>query len=171
VQPRQATAADARVLLDIYRPYVEAPGYCFELEPPTEAEFSARIERAIAHWDWLIAERDGRVLGYAYAGQHRERAAYRYSCEVSAYLAPQAQGQGIGSALYTTLLSRLSQLGYRNALAVIVHPNLASEAFHARHGFERVGVFRKAGLKQGRWWDVLWMQKRLDEPANVVHAP
>jgi len=161
VQLRQASAADACALLDIYRPYVESPGYCFELEAPSESEFAARIERAIAHWDWLIAERDGQILGYAYAGQHRERAAYRYSCEVSAYLAPEARGQGIGHALYSALLQRLTELGYRNALAVIVHPNPASEAFHARHGFERVGVFRNAGLKQGRWWDVVWMQRGL----------
>lgn len=162
MQLRQASAADARVLLGIYRPYVESPGYCFELEPPSEAEFAARIERAIAHWDWLIAEREGRILGYAYAGQHRERAAYRFSCEVSAYLSPEARGHGIGHALYSALLQRLTELGYRNALAVIVHPNPASEAFHARHGFERVGVFRNAGLKQGRWWDVVWMQRGLD---------
>jgi L-amino acid N-acyltransferase YncA len=158
---RTATPADAPALLRLYRPYVEAAGYCFELEAPTESEFAARIERALQHWDWRIAERAGRILGYAYAGQHRERAAYRYSCEVSAYVDAAACGQGIGHALYADLLPRLAARGFHTALAVIVHPNPTSEVFHTRHDFERIGIFREAGFKQGRWWDVVWMQRRL----------
>jgi len=158
---RPAQVSDASALLDIYRPYVEAPGYCFELECPSAVEFAARIERAQAHWEWRVAEQHGQVVGYAYAGLHRQRAAYRYSCEVSAYVSPEAARSGIGSALYVDLLARLTARGYFNALAVIVLPNPASEAFHRCHGFAPVAVFQQAGYTHGRWWDVAWMHRRL----------
>lgn len=160
---RQARAEDAEALLAIYRPFVAAPGYCFETAAPSVAEFAERIRAALEHWDWLLAEADGEVLGYAYAGPHRARAAYRWSCEVSVYLAPAAQGRGLGRALYASLFERLAERGYCNALAVLVEPNPGSAAFHAAMGFRRVGVFERAGYKQDRWWNVAWWQRRLRE--------
>jgi L-amino acid N-acyltransferase YncA len=160
---RRAEPEDAGTLLGVYRGYVEAPGYCFELECPDLPTFAARIAAARERWDWWLAEAQGAVLGYAYAGPHRERAAYRYSCEVSVYLAAAGQGQGIGHGLYERLLPALAERGYFNALAVIVQPNPRSLAFHQRSGFEPVGVFARAGYKHGRWWDVCWLQKRLRE--------
>ncbi|MFY8135827.1 MAG: GNAT family N-acetyltransferase [Aquimonas sp.] len=165
---RSAEPADAERLLAIYRPWVEAPGYCFELACPDREAFADRIASARAHWDWCLAEDAGEVLGYAYAGPHRERAAYRYSCEVSVYLAPVAQGQGLAQALYGRLLPRLAARGYFNALAVIVQPNPRSLAFHQREGFRPVGVFERAGYKHDRWWDVAWLQKRLRDGAPRV---
>lgn len=158
---RPAEPKDAEPLLAVYRPWVEAPGHCFEVECPSLETFAERIGRHRAHWDWWLAEYDGEVLGYAYAGPHRERAAYRYSCEVSVYLAPAAKGRGLAHALYAHLLPGLAARGYFNALAVIVQPNPRSLAFHQREGFRPVGVFERAGYKQGRWWDVAWLQKRL----------
>lgn len=165
---RRADVGDAAALLEIYRPYVLAPAHCFELVVPTEDVFAQRIAQARTCWDWWLAEAEGEVLGYAYAGPHRERPAYRYSCEVSVYLAPAAQGRGIGGALYGCLLPSLVELGYFNALAVIVQPNPRSLAFHARAGFRPVGVFERAGYKQGRWWEVAWLQKRLREGEPVA---
>lgn len=165
---RPAETTDAERLLAIYRPWVEAPGHCFELACPSPETFAQRIAAARAHWDWWLAEARGEALGYAYAGPHRERAAYRYSCEVSIYLAPAAQGQGLAHALYGRLLPRLAARGYFNALAVIVQPNPRSLAFHQREGFRPVGVFERAGYKQGRWWDVAWLQKRLAEGEPIV---
>ncbi len=165
---RRADVGDAAALLAIYRPYVLAPAHCFELVVPTEDVFAQRIAQARTRWDWWLAEAEGEVLGYAYAGPHRERPAYRYSCEVSVYLAPAAQRCGIGSALYGRLLPSLVELGYCNALAVIVQPNPRSLAFHQREGFRPVGVFERAGYKQGRWWDVAWLQKRLREGEPVA---
>ncbi len=170
LQLRRAHASDADALLTIYRRYVEAPGYCFELACPDAAEFAQRIRSARARWDWWLAEADGEALGYAYAGPHRERGAYRYSCEVSVYLAPTAQRCGIGQALYARLLPSLAELGYFNALAVIVQPNPGSLAFHTRQGFRPVGVFAQAGFKHGRWWDVAWLQKRLREGDPPLQA-
>ena len=160
---RRAEPEDAGALLGIYRGYVEAPGYCFELDCPDLPTFADRIVAARTRWDWWLAEANGVVLGYAYGGAHRERAAYRYSCEVSVYLAAAGHGCGIGHALYGRLLPALVERGYFNALAVIVQPNPRSLAFHRRAGFEQVGVFARAGYKHGRWWDVAWLQKRLRE--------
>lgn len=170
---RQALDGDAARLREVYRPWVEAPGYCFELECPSCENFAERIVQARTRWDWWLAEADGLALGYAYAGPHRERAAYRYSCEVSVYLAPAAQGRGLARALYARLLPSLAARGYFNALAVVVQPNPRSLAFHQREGFRPVGVFERAGYKQGRWWDVAWLQKRLGEgpPRNEPGMP
>lgn len=167
---RRAEPEDAMALLGIYRGFVEAPGYCFELECPDLPTFVDRIAAARARWDWWLAESNGAVIGYAYGGPHRERAAYRYSCEVSVYLAAAGQGRGIGHALYGRLLPALAGRGYFNALAVIVQPNPRSLAFHRRAGFEPVGVFSRAGYKHDRWWDVCWLQRRLRE-GEPQHAP
>lgn len=153
---RDATPADAETLLAIYRPYVLETAISFELEPPTVDEFRARIERALADWAWLVAERDGRPDAYAYATAHRSRGAYRWSVETSVYVAPGAHRQGLGTALYQALLPRLTARGYCNAYAGITLPNDASIALHRRLGFQAVGVFRSVGHKLGAWHDVSW---------------
>jgi len=158
---RSATPTDAESLLAIYRPFVMDTAISFELEPPSVAEFRERIERALVEWAWLVAERDGRVLGYAYATAHRPRAAYRWSVEPSVYLAPTAQRQGIGTMLYEALLPRLAQKGYCNAYAGITLPNDGSVALHQRLGFHLVGVFRSVGWKLGAWHDVSWWHRPL----------
>ena len=108
---RSATEADAPVLLGIYAPFVENTAVSFELAPPSTAEFAARIRKSIAGWAWLVAERDGRCVGYAYGSVHRERPAYRWSVETSAYIAPDSHRLGIGSALYRALFAELAAKG------------------------------------------------------------
>jgi phosphinothricin acetyltransferase len=158
---RQATQADAAALVAIYRPSVESSAASFELVTPTPAEFAGRIARAIKGWQWLVAEREGRCAGYAYGSMHRERPAYRWSVEVSSYVHPDFQRQGIARALYVQLLDDLTRMGYCNAYAGIVIPNEASIALHRGLGFTPAGVFRAVGRKFGAWQDVAWFQKVL----------
>ena len=168
---RDATASDAAACARIYRPYVLDTAITFELEPPTDAEVAARIEAAVATHAWLVLEdpeagegREGRVVGYAYGGPFKARPAYRWSCEVSVYLDPEWHGSGGGRALYTALLERLTERGYRMAAAGIAQPNEASNRLHASFGFEPVGTYRRVGWKNGAWHDVAWVQRFLGEP-------
>ena len=144
---RRATIGDAPALLEIYRPFVESTAVSFELEVPSVEEFAGRISKAIAGWDWLVADRDGQPIGYAYASSHRQRAAYRYSVEVSAYVHPDYRRRGVARALYLLLFESLAQKGYCNAYAGVRVPNDASVAFHLSLGFEPIGVFKSAGWK------------------------
>jgi phosphinothricin acetyltransferase len=158
---RPATPDDAASLLEIYRPYVEGTAVSFETETPSVQAFADRIDKALNGWAWLVAEEDGQCVGYAYGGPHRERAAYRWSTETSAYIRAGWQGKGLGKMLYQALFERLAERGYCNALAVVVVPNDASVALHRAVGFETVGVFKRGGHKFGAWHDVMWLQRVL----------
>ena len=160
---RPATTADAACLLEIYRPYVEGTAVSFETETPSVQAFAARIDKALNGWAWLVAEEDGQCVGYAYGGPHRERAAYRWSTETSAYIRAGWQGKGLGKMLYQALFERLAERGYCNALAVVVVPNDASVALHRAVGFEAVGVFKRGGHKFDTWHDVMWLQRTIRE--------
>ncbi|WP_235498880.1 GNAT family N-acetyltransferase [Knoellia sp. Soil729] len=118
----------------------------------------ARLSRLRA---WIVAERDGAVIGYAYAGPFKAREAYRYSCEVSVYVDATARGGGVGRTLYAALLDRLEGLGMRMACGGVTLPNDASVALHEALGFEPVGTYRRIGWKHGQWRDVTWFQKAI----------
>ena len=167
VPVRSATLDDAEALLAIYRPYVLTTAISFELEPPSVAEFRGRIERSLAEWAWLVAERDGHPVGYAYATPHRSRGAYKWSVEPSVYVAEGSHGRGLGRTLYEALMPILARKGYCNAFAGITLPNDASVALHRRLGFQSIGVFPAAGRKFGRWHDLSWWHLRLrQEPPH-----
>ena len=157
---RLATAADAEQVAAIYRPAVMEQATSFELEPPDRAEMAERITRTLRRTPWLVAEAadgpSGRLLGYAYAGMHMERAAYQWPVDVSAYVAASAHRKGVGRALYQALFAVLRLQGFRNAYAGITLPNPASEGLHKTLGFELIGVYRGVGYKFGRWHDVAW---------------
>lgn len=164
---RPATTADAEAMLAIYAPIVERTAISFETAPPSVEEFAGRVRKILERWACLAAEADGRVLGYAYGSSHRERAAYRWSTETSAYVAESARGQGVGAALYRELMPRLAELGFCNAYAGVALPNPASVALHERAGFRPIGVFPKVGRKFGRWHDVAWYHRTLrDRPLS-----
>ena len=158
---RPATDADAASLLAIYRPFVESTAVSFETVAPTTDEFAARIAKAVAGWQWLLAERAGQCIGYAYGSAHRERRAYRWSVEVSAYVHPGHHRQGVGRTLYERLLEGLAQKGFCNAYAGITMPNEGSIALHRSLGFESIGIFKSVGRKFGKWHDVAWFQRAL----------
>jgi phosphinothricin acetyltransferase len=152
------SARDAEAIANIYAPFVADTVISFEDMAPAPAEMADRIERLAKTHAWLVAEDAGEILGYAYACPHRERAAYRWTTEVTVYVDPRHQRRGVARRLYEALLARLADQGYRIALAVIALPNDASVALHEACGFELVGVYRAIGFKFGSWWDVGWWQ-------------
>jgi phosphinothricin acetyltransferase len=160
---RQAAEADAPALLAIYRPFVEATAVSFETRVPTVNEFAARIAKAVEGWQWLVAEQSAQCVGYAYGSSHRERPAYQWSVEVSAYVHPNLYRQGIGRALYLRLFEELKHKGFCNAFAGVALPNEASIALHRSVGFEPIGTFKAVGRKFGKWHDVAWFQRVLRE--------
>lgn len=165
IRIRSALESDAAALLQIYRPIVESTAISFELSPPAADEFAQRIRKAVAEYSWLLAERDGACIGYAYGTALRDRPAYRWSVEVSAYVDPAHHRQGIGAALYSILLDDLMEKGFCQAFACIALPNPGSLGFHHRFGFRPVGVFKSVGRKFAQWHDVTWLQRSLrDEP-------
>jgi len=158
---RSAVEADAAALLAIYRPFVESTAVSFETVVPTVEEFADRIDKALTGWQWLVAEQDGQCIGYAYGSSHRQRQAYRWSVEVSAYVHPNHHRRGVGRALYLRLLEELAQKGFCNAYAGTTLPNEGSVALHRGVGFEFIGVFKAVGRKFGTWHDVAWFQRVL----------
>ncbi|VWX54591.1 arsinothricin resistance N-acetyltransferase ArsN1 family B [Novosphingobium sp. 9U] len=158
---RSAHVNDAADVRSIYAPIVETTAISFEEVAPSLAEVAARIEATLEHYPYLVAERDGSVVGYAYAGQHRTRAAYRWSVDVSIYVADAAQRSGVGRALYKQLLTELAGMGFHAAFAGIAMPNEASVALHESLGFIPVGLYREVGYKLGTWQDVGWWQRLL----------
>ncbi len=166
---RLATSADGPALAEIYRPAVVDCAVSFELEPPDEEEMARRAMKVLARTPWLVYESAGHVLGYAYGGTHRERAAYQWSVEVSAYVHPDAHRRGIGRALYTSLFAALVVQGFRNAYAGITLPNDASVELHRSTGFTHIGVYQGIGYKLGVWHDVGWYERAL--APRVVNPP
>jgi L-amino acid N-acyltransferase YncA len=160
---RSAVEADAPALLAIYRPFVESTAVSFETVTPTVAEFAVRITKVLAGWQWLVAERDGQCIGYAYGSTHRERPAYRWSVEVTVYVHQDCHRQGVARALYRRLFEELAQRGFCNAFAGTTLPNAASVALHKGLGFEPIGTFKRVGRKFGEWHDVAWFQRVLRE--------
>jgi phosphinothricin acetyltransferase len=158
---RDASPTDAAACAAIYDPYVTGTAITFETEPPAPEEMARRIAAAVATHAWLVLTDGPRVVGYAYGGPFKERAAYRFECEVSVYLGHGVRRAGGGRALYAELLPRLAARGYRTAAAGMTLPNPASEGLHRASGFEPVGTFRRVGWKLGAWHDVAWMQREL----------
>ena len=164
---RPAEPRDAPALAAIYAPYVRDTVLSFELEPP---DASVLLERLVdvqgRGLPWLVAERDGVVAGYAYAGPHRARAAYAWSVETSIWIGADHHRCGIGRSLLNTLLGQLTDQGYVRAFAGVTLPNPGSVGLHEALGFTPVGVYHQAGYKQGAWWDVGWWERAL-APATV----
>ena len=170
---RDATPDDAATCAAIYAPYVRDTAVTFETEPPDAKEFARRIAAATAKHAWLVLVDDGRITGYAYGSPFKERAAYRFACEVSVYLAQGLRRSGGGRALYTALLPRLAERGYRTAAAGMTLPNEASVGLHRALGYTPVRTFRRVGWKLGRWHDVAWTRcdlGRVGEPTRPVPA-
>jgi L-amino acid N-acyltransferase YncA len=162
---RPATLADVPAITAIYREAVEHGTATFETEPPDEAEMRRRFEAlAASGHPYLVAEADGQVLGYAYAGPYRPRPAYRFTVEDSIYLRPEARGQGLGSTLLAALIDEAQRRGFCEMIAVIGDSaNAGSVGVHRRLGFQPVGTFHRVGFKFGRWLDTVLMQRTLRE--------
>jgi phosphinothricin acetyltransferase len=168
---RLATPADGSALAAIYAPAVTDHTTSFELEPPDGAEMARRVERLMARTPWLVCEWESNVVGYAYAGAHRDRWAYQWSVEVSAYVDASAHRSGVARALYASLFAVLAVQGFRNAYAGITLPNAGSERLHEAVGFTPVGIYRGVGYKFGAWHDVLWLERALAPRVADPTAP
>lgn len=158
---RDATEGDAAACAAIYAPYVTDTVITFESDPPTPSAMAERIAAAMRTHAWMVLEDDGRVVGYAYGGPFKSRAAYRWSCEVSVYLEQGRRRTGGGRALYDALFDRLAERGFRTAVAGMALPNEASVGLHRAMGFEPVGTYRNIGWKHGTWHDVAWTQRAI----------
>jgi phosphinothricin acetyltransferase len=160
---RPSRDEDVPAITGIYAWHVEHGTGSFELEPPTPAEMAQRRAATLAAgMPWLVAQRDDRVVGYAYAHPFRPRRAYRFCVEDSIYLAAEALGAGVGRALLAELIARCEAAGARQMLAVIGDSaNAASIGLHEALGFRHTGVLRSAGWKFERWLDVVLMQRAL----------
>jgi L-amino acid N-acyltransferase YncA len=161
---RPSTEADAPALAAIYGHHVLHGFGTFEEVPPSPEEMAGRrqaiVERGLPY---LVAEDAGQVLGFAYAGPFRPRAAYRYTVEDSVYVSPDAMGRGVGRAVLTQVLTACEAFGIRQVVAVIGDTgNAGSIGLHTALGFSHAGVGKSFGWKHGRWVDIVWMQKALN---------
>jgi L-amino acid N-acyltransferase YncA len=172
---RLATDRDAEQVAAIYAPNVSDSFVSFELEPPSADEMHRRIEVTLERYPWLVYERRGRVLGYAYAGAHGSRAAYQWAVDVSVYVHEEVHRTGVGRALYASLFAALKLQGFYNAYAGATLPNPASVGLHESLGFRAVGVYRGVGYKLGAWHDVVWwhlpLRERVADPEPPAGLP
>lgn len=170
IQIRAAQAEDAHALLQIYAPYVEHTAITFEYEVPSEAEFEDRIRNVLKRYPYLVAEQQGILLGYAYAGPFHARAAYDWSVETSIYVEQTRKRAGIGVRLYQAMEESLQEQGILNLNACIAYPEQEdtyltrdSVKFHEKLGYQMAGHFHRCGYKFGKWYDMVWMEKLIGE--------
>ena len=168
---RIAEERDVPEILSIYAPYVLNTTCTFEYDVPTEDEFLDRFRGITARFPWIVWEEDGRILGYAYGSAPFERAAYRWSCESSVYLRPEARGRGIGRALYTALEKILTFQGFLRNYAIITSENLDSLAFHKALGYRTAAELPGCAYKFGRRLGIVWMEKDLNLSENPKNFP
>ena len=162
---------DADAVAAIYRPAVESSIASFEEVAPDAAEMARRVRETLTHTPWLVAEDEESIVGYAYARLHRDRAGYRWSVDVSAYVRADWHGRRVGRTLYDALLPTLLKQGFVNVYAGIALPNPASVALHESIGMRRIGVYERVGYKFGAWHDVAWFGVRIAEPAGAPPEP
>ena len=175
---RTAAVEDAEALLNIYAYYVTDTVISFEYKVPTVEEFRGRIEKTLKKYPYLVVEKDGEILGYAYAGAFVGRAAYQWCAELTIYLRKDVKRCGYGRVLYEALEKELARRGYLNLYACIGDPLVEdeyltknSEQFHAHLGFKKIGAFYKCGHKFGRWYNMIWMEKIIGEHKKGVAQP
>ncbi len=164
---RVAKASDAKDIQRIYAPYVKNTNITFEYVIPSVEEMAKRIKKTLENYPYLVAEMDGRIVGYAYASLYRERHAYLWDSELSIYLDEDYHGQSIAKALYEKLFNILQAMHIQNVYACITYPNEKSEKFHQKFGFELIGCFHQVGYKFEKWHDVIWMEKSIGDKNDV----
>lgn len=171
IEVRVARPSDADAIQAIYAPVVVNTAISFEEVPPSADEIRQRIAATLETYPYLVAVRDDQVLGYAYASQHRARAAYRWAVDVTVYIAKEARRSGVGQRLYETLLPLLARLGYSSAYAGIAQPNVGSVGLHERLGFQHIGTFPQVGYKLGKWHDVGYWRLHLGQLSSPPEDP
>lgn len=167
---RSAFTKDAESILKIYSHYVKNTAISFEYDVPTLEEFKGRMAHTLEKYPYLVAEQDGKIIGYAYGSQFHPRAAYQWCAEVSIYVDVNARKCGVGRLLYEALEEALKDQGILNLYACIAYTdnedeylNNNSAQFHAHLGYEQIGRFHKCGYKFNHWYDMIWMEKIIGE--------
>lgn len=175
---RTATLSDAQALLNIYSPYVEHTAITFEYDVPSVEEFASRIKNTLQKYPYLVAEKNGRLLGYAYASPFHERPAYDWAVETSIYVDQNIKHQGIGRRLHDALEDALRNQGILNMNACIAYPPEEDEyldknsvEFHTHMGYRLVGEFYKCGYKFHRWYNMVWMEKLIGNHLSDQKPP
>ena len=175
---RTATLSDAQALLNIYSPYVEHTAITFEYDVPSVEEFASRIKNTLQKYPYLVAEKNGRLLGYAYASPFHERPAYDWAVETSIYVDQNIKHQGIGRRLHNALEDALRSQGILNMNACIAYPPEEDEyldknsvEFHTHMGYRLVGEFYKCGYKCHRWYNMVWMEKLIGNHLSDQKPP
>ncbi len=182
VKIRYAALEDAAALAGIYAPYVRNTAITFEFTPPDAEQFRERMAHSMQQYPYLVAQKDGELVGYAYAGQFKDRAAYAWAVETTVYVRSDRKHCGVGKALYGALAECLRTQGILNMNACIAVPQqgehtvpLDSVAFHEQLGFQTVARIHACGFKQGSWYDIVWMEKFLgaheDKPPELLPFP
>ena len=178
VSIRVANLEDAERLLEIYAPYVKDTVITFEYEIPSLEEFVQRMTRVLEKYPYLVAEIEGRIVGYAYAGPFKERAAYDWAVETSIYVDQSYKRMGIGKKLHNALEKCLKAQGILNMEACIGYPEIEDEyltknsaQFHEHLGYRMVGEFKKCGYKFHRWYNMVWMEKIIGEHKEIQKIP
>ena len=178
VKIRTATENDAEALLKIYEPYVRETAITFEYEVPPAEEFRSRIRNTLLKYPYLVAEQNGEILGYAYAGPFHDRPAYDWAVETSIYVDCDRKRMGIGKKLHNALEEELKERGFLNMNACIAYPETKDEhldknsaEFHAHLGYRMVGEFHKCGYKFNRWYNMVWMEKLIGEHTTEQKQP
>lgn len=174
---RPAAPGDAVELLKIYAPYVLETAITFEYQVPSVEEFTERIVHTQLKYPYIVAELEGRIVGYAYAGTFNPRSAYDWSAELSIYIDKSYRRCGIGRKLYRTMEELLKEMGILNVNACIAYPETEDQyltknsvQFHEHLGYQWVGQFHKCGYKFGRWYNMVWMEKMLGEHVDKPMA-
>ncbi|MBQ7292711.1 MAG: N-acetyltransferase [Clostridia bacterium] len=171
---RIATTLDGEVLSEIYRYYVTDTTVTFEYVPPSVEAFSSKIVHRLKKYPYIVAEENGKPVGYAFASQFRERAAYGWDAELSIYVSSDKHRTGVGKRLYSALIELLRIQNFANLYAWIIDPNPVSVAFHESMGFEKICNIKAAGYKHGEWHDVGLYQIRISdmsEPKPIIPFP
>lgn len=182
IKIRAASENDAKDILEIYAPYVKETAITFEYDVPDPAEFAGRIRTTLQKYPYIVAEKDGKLLGYAYAGSFVGRAAYDWAAEVTIYLKRDMRKMGLGKKLYQALEKICRAQNITNLYACIGCPETEDEyltknsmQFHAHMGYALIGEFHKCGYKFGRWYNMVWMEKIIGThdpvPGNLISFP
>ena len=167
---RRASEEDAQAILDVYAPYIKNTAITFEYEVPSLEEFRERIRSTLKKYPYLVAEKEGEILGYAYTGAFVGRAACDWSVETSIYLKETGTKMGVGKMLYNAIekISKAQNIVNLNACIAVPdtedeHLNFNSAQFHAHLGYQFVGKFHKCGYKFENWYNLIWMEKTIGE--------
>ena len=168
---RFANFDDAANILKIYEKFIKETVVTFEIEVPSIESFQNRMKSIMDFYPWLVCEIDGEIAGYAYASKHGERAAYRWSADLSVYIDEKFHRHHLGTDLYDEVIQYLKKQGFCTLYAAISTPNPKSQAFHESYGFKKIGEFKNVGHKMGKWLDVTWYNLQIAEYSENPQEP